>query len=131
MEDLNKYIGIPWKLNGRDFKGIDCIGLVWLYFKELGIKIPDGDGQLIEKQSCRKDIVRLVKVLQTFTIKINRENIIPNDILLFILPKYIILLGIYLNYGKFLFCDKYNGSVMGKLNKHWNNYLIGGYRIGT
>ena len=130
MEDLNKYIGIPWKLNGRNFKGIDCIGLVWLYFKELGIKIPDGDGQLIEKQSCRKDIVRLVKVLQTFTIKINRENIIPNDILLFILPKQDVMVGIYLGFDKFIHCDRNDGSIMSRFSKGWRTSLVGGYRIG-
>lgn len=46
MIDWNKYIGIPFKENGRDLKGLDCYGLVWIIHKlELGIDLPGYNGE--------------------------------------------------------------------------------------
>lgn len=41
-KDLGRYIGIPWKLGGRDLSGCDCYGLVLLVQRDLfGVFIPD------------------------------------------------------------------------------------------
>lgn len=40
--DFNKYVGLPFKHQGRDFDGVDCWGIPYLIFKnELGIILPD------------------------------------------------------------------------------------------
>jgi len=37
-----KYIGLPYRLGGRDWNGVDCWGLLYLYFKEeRGILLPE------------------------------------------------------------------------------------------
>lgn len=38
-----KYIGIPYKLHGRDFTGCDCYGLVYLYMLAHGYTLPKYD----------------------------------------------------------------------------------------
>ena len=41
MIPVEQYIGIPWKPDGRSFDGVDCYGLVWLwYMGKLGIILP-------------------------------------------------------------------------------------------
>lgn len=32
--DFNRFVGLPWKTGGRSFDGVDCYGLVWLFFRE-------------------------------------------------------------------------------------------------
>lgn len=39
----SKFIGIPYKLHGRDFTGCDCYGLVYLYMLEQGYTLPKYD----------------------------------------------------------------------------------------
>jgi cell wall-associated NlpC family hydrolase len=42
MSFLNRYIGIPYKYQGRNIDGLDCWGLVKLIFKErYSINMPD------------------------------------------------------------------------------------------
>lgn len=42
---IDKYVGIPYKFNGRDIFGLDCYGLVWLVEKDVwGKHLPRLDG---------------------------------------------------------------------------------------
>jgi cell wall-associated NlpC family hydrolase len=39
---IYEWIGVPHVYNGRDKTGVDCYGLVWLYYRDvLGIVLPD------------------------------------------------------------------------------------------
>lgn len=41
-KELTRLIGIPWKVHGRDYNGVDCGGLVILASRVLyGLTIPD------------------------------------------------------------------------------------------
>lgn len=42
MKTLKDFIGLPWRIGGRDFDGVDCAGLCILAASYLyGIKLPD------------------------------------------------------------------------------------------
>lgn len=58
--DWDRYVGIPWRFGGRDFDGLDCWGLIWLFYRtELGLEIPSYD-DAYQRESGARDIGALI-----------------------------------------------------------------------
>jgi cell wall-associated NlpC family hydrolase len=41
VESARSFLDVPFKHRGRSRKGLDCAGLVWCAYEQLGIKHPD------------------------------------------------------------------------------------------
>jgi cell wall-associated NlpC family hydrolase len=76
----SKWIGIPYKLNGRDTNGTDCLGLVWMYLKDQGIVFPDGDGLPIDTAWTKNGRERMLGKLREIAVKVETPQ--ANDIVL-------------------------------------------------
>lgn len=75
------YIGTPWvqtgRKKGKDF-GVDCVGLVICTFNELGLPIP-----MHEDYSLDDEFTKLVERVEMHCFKVENEEFLPGDILLF------------------------------------------------
>lgn len=38
MKNLSDFVGIPWVSNGRDYNGTDCVGMAYLYQRDVAGK---------------------------------------------------------------------------------------------
>lgn len=124
--DANKLIGIPFKLNRRDFKGCDCRGIVWLYFKYLkGTEYPFSDGGAVWFRDKRKDFKRMTAVLRTFTKPVNYDSLQEGDIVLLKTKKNIGAMGVCINNRQVLHMDKFVGSCLTKLHYIKDLFLCG------
>lgn len=41
IDSARKYLGVPFKHRGRTAAGLDCAGLGWIAYHDLGIDLPD------------------------------------------------------------------------------------------
>lgn len=102
MENIDKYIGIPYKFNGRTREsGCDCLGLCYLFYKEHGWITLD-DGKPITKDWREKDPNRLARWFgKHFKVTRDPDELEFGDILLFDVFGDTHL-AIYLEYGRVL-----------------------------
>lgn len=81
---MQSLIGIPYRFNGREMTGADCLGLVQMYLASQDIHESFSDGNPIEPKWYEIHQYRLVKYLCRHYKRIkNPEAIRKNDIVLF------------------------------------------------
>src|SRR5690606_9817186 len=80
-----QFLGIPYRHGGRDRNGLDCLGLVHLFYQELGIKLPDNDGRPYTTDWYKKDPERLLRGLLQVgrAVDLKAEPLQPLDLVYF------------------------------------------------
>lgn len=99
--NINRFVGITHRFNGRSFDGADCIGLCHLFYREHGYSQVWNDGKPIT-ENWRDDKLRLLMFLRrNFTPTDDVDSLTYGDVILFNIDGDLHL-GIYLEYGKVL-----------------------------
>lgn len=73
MKNLEKYIrkyrGVPFKLGGLGMDGLDCIGLLYRFYTDMGVEMPDSVGEANKDnyaQICDEDKSKTAKLLTEY-----------------------------------------------------------------
>lgn len=99
--NINKFVGLKHKFNGRDYDGVDCIGLCQIFYREHGYKQTWDDGEPIPPD-WQKYKYRLLLYLRKHFAKAQTVGELEyGDVLLFNVDGDYHL-GIYLEYGRIL-----------------------------
>jgi cell wall-associated NlpC family hydrolase len=121
---IDRYIGIPYQHHGRSFAGVDCYGLLILFYqRELRITLPDYD---YEENWFEENPDYLMRHRDMWH---EVRNPSQGDIALFSNnPGTINHAGIYVGDNKFLHCLEKTGTVSADINcKLWQKRLFGFY----
>lgn len=119
-----KYIGIPYVVNGRDFDGIDCYGLVRLVYKEeLGIDLPSFAEEGINPERTQELISQYKEGWEP------TENIQAGDVVIFRVMGVDAHIAIAVSSTHFLHARQgYNSAIESFDSPKWKTRLVGSYK---
>ncbi|MCA9344986.1 C40 family peptidase [Candidatus Saccharibacteria bacterium] len=128
MIDYNKYVGLPWAEKGVSWNGVNCWGLIRLFYEyELKIILPDYHNEYekaVSKNTCK--ILR--READKNFIKVSRAQ--PHDVILFregLLPQHVALV---INNSRMLNINKDQTSTIERYtDSEWKNNLVSFYRF--
>ena len=101
MEDIYKYINIPYKFAGYNYDGADCIGLLRLFYADHNW-VEMNDGRTFTKDWYKKEPYRMVKWFLKNMNKIKTiEELQFGDVVYFLIGGEGHV-GIYYKYGKII-----------------------------
>lgn len=132
MIDLNLinhiYLKIPYKFNGRAFDGVDCWGLVILFYKyHLNKKVIDLENKAENLESYSKDNFFIENYHKQWEKVINLKEY---DLIFFKNSSNIVNhCGIYLSNNIFMQATSKHGITFCKINSLWKSKIQGFYRL--
>ena len=124
-----KYLGIPYRHGGRDHKGLDCLGLIYLFYRDYGIKIPSGDGNSYSQEWYMKDPQRLISGINRMGRPVSPSELQPLDLVYFRIGGAITHMGVMIDSRRFLHVLKDRVSQISILNPSWRRRLAGARRL--
>jgi cell wall-associated NlpC family hydrolase len=131
MDNLRKYIGIPYEFGGRDFDGIDCFGLVKIFYEnEFNIILPDYPENLniTSLEEVRNSDYFIGNICNQFH-QIDEDERKLGDVILFMInsttPNHI---GVVVDKFNFLNVNDRQSTHIAKIAK-WKKFIVGFYRF--
>lgn len=126
LEIINKYLGIPFKHQGRTLDGLDCWGLIKLVYADLGFNLWDPVQDYGEHWYSSNN--HFIENYHREWIQVQESSFL-DGILFHDGFGRINHAGLYLSGGKFIHCCK-AGVVIGKLSDPvWKAKFAGFYRF--
>ena len=126
VSSLNDLIGIPYQTHGRDESGIDCLGLVILFYRKHGINLPD----YLDLYQDTRNFELLNQHIDDNKGKFERVSA-PRfgDIVLMRIGRFACHLGIYINESTFLHAHDGRESAIDRTDSYvWRERIVGYYR---
>ncbi len=132
MELIDKFKGAKFLHNGRSLEeGIDCLGFVILFYRELGVELPNDDGRFIEEDWFKTDPNRYIRAIKNLGFKeVRYHDLRPLDMVYFAISRNIIShTGIMINNKEFAHMSPKKGFMISKLERGWLSRARGAVRV--
>lgn len=124
-EIKNRWQNIPYRRNGRNIRGVDCIGILFGIYGDLGIDLPGKD--ILKDSGPNWAHVLLTYASRYFKV-IRCEDMEPFDMIFFLKHGDELHTGIYLGNDEFIHCFGENG-VKVNLFEQWRPQFYKAMRL--
>jgi len=131
MKKINylKYIGIPYKNLGRDFNGVDCYGLIYLFYKnELGIEFPSFEELAYPRKWYKTENNIITDNIPDVVFKVEPPFQIFDGLVFFLNSKLANHTALYIGKSKILHVYEGITSMIENLDDSWKRRLYCAYR---
>lgn len=126
---FDKYLGIPYRHGGRDIHGLDCLGLVYLIYKDCGIDIPDNDGRDYAKDWFKTEPDRYLKGIRSYGVEVPLDSLQPLDLVYFKMGPVVTHTGVMVDDNSFIHVLEGTTVHISTLNFKWRRRLVGARRF--
>ncbi|HPT88734.1 MAG TPA: C40 family peptidase [Bacillota bacterium] len=126
---FQKYLGIPYRHGGRDMNGVDCLGLVYLIYRDCGIEIPDNDGREYTKDWYKVEPDRYLKGIRRYGKEVPLDSLKPLDLVYFKMGRAVTHTGIMVDEKSFIHVLEGTRVHISRLNFKWERRLAGARRF--
>lgn len=124
IELIDSLVGVPWKEDGRDFAGVDCVGICDLFLRQSGIKTiapKRSDAKRMEPEALRKKIEEHAYIVPA------GDLLIKGDIMVFLIEKELHV-AVYLGHKRMLHAQEGERSRISRLSPAWGKLFRFGLR---
>lgn len=126
--NARRYLGLPFRHNGRDLNGVDCLGLMLLILKDAGIELPNDDGQPINPKWYNTEPERFIKGLEQYGQRINITELQPLDVVVFCFKEIPRHAGVMISRSHFIHIRENDCSSVVRL-KRYSRFFYAAYRM--
>lgn len=126
---FDKYLGIPYRHGGRDMSGLDCLGLVYLIYRDCGIEIPDNDGREYEKDWFKTEPERYLQGIRRYGVEVPLDSLQPLDLVYFKMGPVVTHTGVMVDDTSFIHVLERTRVHISTLNFKWQRRLVGARRF--
>ncbi len=114
--EMKEYLGVPYRMGGSSFKGMDCSGFSrTIYADVFGITLPHNSAEQFSDPKLHS---------------VNENKLKTGDLIFFSKRKRINHVGIYLGNRRFMHATNGSGITISNLdNRHWKSLVAGTKRL--
>lgn len=126
---VQKYVGIPYRHAGRSLSGLDCLGLVHLFYRDCGIYVPDGDGASYDRDWFKQDAERYLRGILKHGVAVQITKLQVLDFVYFTMGGVVTHAGVMLDSERFIHVLEGRSVCVSRLNSMWRRRLAGARRF--
>lgn len=126
---VKTFTGIPYRHGGRSLDGLDCLGLIYLFYKKWGIEIPEGDGKAYSPTWYKEDPQRFRRGIENIGKPVSPLDLQPLDLVYFRIGGAVTHAGVMIDRNHFLHVLKDQVVHLAPLNAAWRRRLVGARRL--